>query len=84
MLDQRRRRWADVVQMLYKDFVFTGKAAMFPSGDGNPASEKAWLMSSTSYFSSLSSNILILKKLTPPPPKTCRYNILCSSRSMVV
>ena len=24
MLDQRRRRWADVVQMLYKYFVFTG------------------------------------------------------------
>ena len=26
MLDQRRRRWADVVQMLYKCFVFVGKA----------------------------------------------------------
>ena len=25
MLDQRRRRWADVVQMLYKCFVFAGK-----------------------------------------------------------
>ena len=25
MLDQRRRRWADVVQMLYKCFVFTGE-----------------------------------------------------------
>ena len=24
MLDQRRRRWADVVQMLYKYFVFAG------------------------------------------------------------
>ena len=24
MLDQRRRSWADVVQMLYKYFVFTG------------------------------------------------------------
>ena len=24
MLDQRRRRWADVVQMLYKCFVFAG------------------------------------------------------------
>ena len=24
MLDQRRRRWADVVQMLYKSFVFSG------------------------------------------------------------
>ena len=24
MLDQRRRRWADVVQMLYKSFVFAG------------------------------------------------------------
>ena len=26
MLDQRRRRWADVVQMLYKYFVFVGYA----------------------------------------------------------
>ena len=26
MLDQRRRRWADVVQMLYKCFVFAGIA----------------------------------------------------------
>ena len=25
MLDQRRKRWADVLQMLYKCFVFTGK-----------------------------------------------------------
>ena len=25
MLDQRRRRWAGVVQMLYNCFVFTGK-----------------------------------------------------------
>ena len=24
MLDQRRRRWSDVVQMLYKCFVFAG------------------------------------------------------------
>ena len=24
MLDQRRRRWADIVQMLYKCFMFTG------------------------------------------------------------
>ena len=24
MLDQRRRRWADVVQMFYKSFVFVG------------------------------------------------------------
>ena len=24
-LDQRRRRWADVVQMLYKCFVFAGQ-----------------------------------------------------------
>ena len=24
MLDQRRRRWADVVQMVYKYFVFAG------------------------------------------------------------
>ena len=27
MLDQRRRRWADIVQMLYKCFVFDGCAA---------------------------------------------------------
>ena len=26
MLDQRRRRWADAVQMLYKFFVFAGNA----------------------------------------------------------
>ena len=26
MLDQRQRRWADVVQMLYKCFVFAGEA----------------------------------------------------------
>ena len=26
MLDQRRRRWADVVWMLYKCFVFTGRS----------------------------------------------------------
>ena len=25
MLDQRRRRWADVLQMLYKSFVFAGR-----------------------------------------------------------
>ena len=25
MLDQRQRRWADVVQMLYKCFVFAGR-----------------------------------------------------------
>ena len=25
MLDQRRRRWADVAKMLYKCFVFAGK-----------------------------------------------------------
>ena len=29
MLDQRRRRWAYVVQMLYKCFVFAGKAMTF-------------------------------------------------------
>ena len=28
MLDQRRRRWADVVQMLYKGFVFAGWASL--------------------------------------------------------
>ena len=28
MLDQRRRRWADIVQMLYKRFVFTGIAVI--------------------------------------------------------
>ena len=31
MLDQRRRRWADVVQMLYKCFVFAGKVFSRPS-----------------------------------------------------
>ena len=29
MLDQRRRRWADVVQMLCKYFVFAGIVTMF-------------------------------------------------------
>ena len=28
MLDQRRRCWADVVQMLYKCFVFAGIASL--------------------------------------------------------
>ena len=31
MLVQRRRRWADVVQMLYKCFVFDGKASLGPT-----------------------------------------------------
>ena len=31
MLDQRRRRWSDVVQMLYKCFVFAGS-----SNEGKP------------------------------------------------
>ena len=29
MLDQRRRRWADIVQMLYKCFVFAGPIACY-------------------------------------------------------
>ena len=29
MLDQRRRRWADVVQMIYKCFVFDGKSLRY-------------------------------------------------------
>ena len=28
MLEQRRRRWADIVQLLYKCFVFAGVAAV--------------------------------------------------------
>ena len=31
MLDQRRRRWTDAVQMVYKRFVFTG----FPLHEGH-------------------------------------------------
>ena len=31
MLDQRRRRWADVVQMLYKCFVFAGSLFVLPA-----------------------------------------------------
>ena len=31
MLDQRRRRWAAVVQMLYKCFVFAGIIILFLS-----------------------------------------------------
>ena len=30
MLDQRRRRWADVVQMLYKCCLLTGKLTEIP------------------------------------------------------
>ena len=30
MLDQRRRRWADVVQILYKCFVFTWYSRFIP------------------------------------------------------
>ena len=30
MLAQRRRRWADVVQMLYNCFVFAGKGLVIP------------------------------------------------------
>ena len=30
MLDQRRRRWADVVQMLFKGFVFAGDDTFCP------------------------------------------------------
>ena len=30
MLDQRRRRWANVVQMLYKCFVFAGYNRSYP------------------------------------------------------
>ena len=33
MLDQRRRRWKDVVQMLYKCFVLAGSVAKY---DGVP------------------------------------------------
>ena len=32
MLDQRRRRWADVVQMLYNYFVFAGIIVIIPDG----------------------------------------------------
>ena len=31
MLDQRRGRWADVVQMLYNFVVFAGKHSTFPN-----------------------------------------------------
>ena len=41
-LDQRRRRWADVVQMLYKCFVFAGKLAIV-------CSYEAWYLD-TVYF----------------------------------
>ena len=32
MLDQRRRRWAVVVQMLYNYFVFAGIIVIIPDG----------------------------------------------------
>ena len=35
MLDQRRRRWAGVVQMLYKCFVFAGNVLSASSGITN-------------------------------------------------
>ena len=38
MLDQRRRRWADVVQMLYKCFVFSGLRT-----SGDPIYKIRWL-----------------------------------------
>ena len=31
MLDERRRRWADIVQMLYKCFAFAGRAYLHMS-----------------------------------------------------
>ena len=34
MLDQRQRRWADVVQMLYKCFVFAGWNVLTIPGRG--------------------------------------------------
>ena len=42
MLDQRRRRWADVVQMLYKYFVFAEKTIIFILSTGIWHFEK-WL-----------------------------------------
>ena len=42
MLDQRRRRWADVVQMLYKYFVFAEKTIIFIMSTGVWYLEK-WL-----------------------------------------
>ena len=36
MLDQRRRRWADVVQMLCKYFVFAGNSLLAIVIDAGP------------------------------------------------
>ena len=50
MLDQRRRRWADVVQMLYKCFIFAGNSSWSGiaycwrrlQADTDPMSVKCW------------------------------------------
>ena len=50
MLDQRRRRWADVVPMLYKYVVFAGKSSWSGiaycwwrlQADTDPMSVKCW------------------------------------------
>ena len=34
MLDQRRRRWADATQMLYKCFVFAGEVVIQVQNSG--------------------------------------------------
>ena len=36
MMDQRRRRWADVVEMLYKCFVFAGQRVVFATPLASP------------------------------------------------
>ena len=44
MLDRRRRRWADVVQTVYKCFVFAGLVVYVhaPDAAGDPASGNPW------------------------------------------
>ena len=42
MLDQRRRRWADVVQMLYKCFVFPGLLFVVLRGSGHAGETRCW------------------------------------------
>ena len=43
MLDQRRRRWADVVQMLYTCFVFAGKTGRYELHQNNESPQFPWL-----------------------------------------